>query len=98
MKTLISTPSLIQSLPDSAKEMVLDQFMKALKNVFYLGLAISCAGFIVSLFTTNKKIPRHENVKKAGDECDDEALIGDQNSTNADTAGNQLPPSIEGNK
>lgn len=98
VKTLISTPSLIQSLPDSAKEMVLDQFMKALKNVFYLGLAFSCAGFIVSLFTTNKKIPRHENVKKAGDECDDEALIGDQNSTNADTAGNQLPPSIEGNK
>lgn len=81
VKTLISTPTLIQDLPSSAKEMVLDQFMKALRNVFYLGLAFSCAGFIVSLFTTNKKIPRHENVKKASDDSDDEALIGGQNST-----------------
>mmetsp|Transcript_3383 Transcript_3383/g.3761 ORF Transcript_3383/g.3761 Transcript_3383/m.3761 type:complete len:627 (-) Transcript_3383:211-2091(-) len=97
VETLISTPSLVQDLPSSAKEMVLDQFMKALKNVFYLGLAFSCAGFIVSLFTTNKKIPRHENVKKASDESDDEALIGEQNSTN-DSVGHQLSSSIEGNK
>ncbi|CUM46192.1 uncharacterized protein AC631_00007 [Debaryomyces fabryi] len=97
VKTLISTPTLIQDLPSSAKEMVLDQFMKALRNVFYLGLAFSCAGFIVSLFTTNKKIPRHENVKKASDDSDDEALIGGQNST-SDSVGRQFSSSIEGNK
>lgn len=80
-KTLISTPTIIHKLPNSAKQMVLDQFMKALKNVFYLGLAFSCLGFIVSLFTTNQKIPRHENVKKAEDVSDEEGQIGNQSSS-----------------
>lgn len=77
-KTLISTPSIIHELPSTAKELVLEQFMRALRNVFYLGLAFACAGFIVSLFTTNKMIPKHENVEKAGDESDEEALAGEQ--------------------
>lgn len=61
---LLQTPEIIQKLPESAKNMVLDQFMKAVKNVFYLGLAFSLAALICSLFTTNRSIPKNENIRK----------------------------------
>ncbi|KAK6458842.1 MDR transporter [Scheffersomyces xylosifermentans] len=72
-KQLISTPKIIQSLPETAKQLVLDQFMHALHNVFYLGLAFSFVALIGSIFTTNKRIPKDTDIKgKDEDKVKDE--------------------------
>ena len=36
--------------------------MKALKNVFYFSLAMALAGFLAAIFTTNKTIPKDDEV------------------------------------
>lgn len=64
---LIQTPDIINSLPPSARELVIDAFMKALKNVFYLGLGLSLVSFVASLFTTNKRIPKDEDMYGGSD-------------------------------
>lgn len=64
----ISNPEIVQDLPDLAKSLVLSQLMKALENVFYLGLGLAILCFITSLFTTNKKIPKNVEIKKNDDE------------------------------
>ncbi|ABN68100.2 MDR transporter [Scheffersomyces stipitis CBS 6054] len=66
-KDLISTPRIINTLPESARQMVLDQFMRALHNVFYLGLAFSIVALIGAVFTTNKKIPKASDIAKNSD-------------------------------
>lgn len=71
-KTLIQTPTLINSLPSSTKDLVIGQFMKAVKNVFYLCLAFSVISFIASIFTTNKRIPKDDEVYLGSDEEKDD--------------------------
>lgn len=61
-KLLLLTPQLIHQLPEAAKQLVLDEFMKALKNVFYFSLACALVAFVASLFSTNKKLPKPEDV------------------------------------
>lgn len=73
-KSLISNPRLIRKLPTEVREMVLDQFVKALKNVFYFGLALAAVCFIASLFTTGKKIPKTKDIKTADSEDDQEHM------------------------
>ncbi|KAI5956376.1 hypothetical protein KGF54_000851 [Candida jiufengensis] len=62
-KVLISNPRTINELPPQAESLVLDQIMKALKNVFYFGLALAVVCFVTSLFTTTKKIPKKQDSK-----------------------------------
>ncbi|RCK64801.1 Vacuolar basic amino acid transporter 5 [Candida viswanathii] len=69
--SLISNPELVQKLPDSTRRLVLDQLMKGLKNVFYLGLAFAICCFVTSIFTTNQKIPRSSEIKRK-DESEEE--------------------------
>lgn len=73
-KSLISNPRLIRKLPTEVREMVLDQFVKALKNVFYFGLALAAVCFIASLFTTGKKIPKTKDIKTADSEDEQEHM------------------------
>lgn len=61
-KALIQTPDLINLLPQNGKTLVHTGFMIALKNVFYFNLAQAIAAFLLGLFTTNKTIPKDENV------------------------------------
>ncbi|KAK6458841.1 MDR transporter [Scheffersomyces xylosifermentans] len=74
-KSLISTPRIINQLPEAARELVLDQFMRSLHNVFYLGLSLACVACIASFFTTNKRIPKHSDIRSKEDEEDDSASI-----------------------
>ncbi|CAH2351255.1 azole resistance protein 1 [[Candida] railenensis] len=67
-KSVISNPDIINSLPDAAKELVIDQFMKAIKNVFYFAIALSAVALISGIFSTNKKLPKSEDIAKKGDE------------------------------
>ncbi|KAG5420202.1 hypothetical protein I9W82_002082 [Candida metapsilosis] len=71
-KSLISNPRLVRKLPTEARELVLDQFVKAIKNVFYFGLALAVMCFIASLFTTSKRIPKTKDIKTADSEEDEE--------------------------
>ncbi|CUM68252.1 uncharacterized protein PRCAT00005973001 [Priceomyces carsonii] len=82
-KTLLQTPSLIHELPEAAKNIVIDDFMRALKDVFYFALACSFVAFVASVFTTNKRIPKHKDVKTSKDEKEkssDEEATGEDDS------------------
>ena len=64
---IVATPDLLWSaIPDSnIRGLVLDKvIVHALKNVYYvsIGLGVVCA--IASLWTTNKKVPKDEDVRK----------------------------------
>ncbi|KAK6872097.1 Vacuolar basic amino acid transporter 5 [Candida tropicalis] len=61
--SLISNPELVQNLPSNTRSLVLEQFMKGLKNVFYLGLAFAILCFFTSIFTTNQRIPKSSEIK-----------------------------------
>ncbi|WLF80826.1 multidrug transporter [Lodderomyces elongisporus] len=72
-ETLISNPRSVKNLSSEIQDQVLDQFVKALKNVFYFGLALAVVCFFASFCTTNKKIPKNKDIKtkESGDEEDD---------------------------
>lgn len=72
-KLLLQTPQLVHQLPEAAKELVLDQFMRALKNVFYFSLALSLVAFVASLFSTNKTLPKSEDIY-SDDESEEPAV------------------------
>lgn len=61
-RAIISTPEIIKKLSPAARSLVIEQFMKALKNVFYFSLAMALAGFLAAIFTTNKTIPKDDEV------------------------------------
>lgn len=67
-KSVISNPDIINLLPEAAKELVIDQFMKAIRNVFYFSIALSAVALISGVFSTNKKLPKSEDIAKKGDE------------------------------
>ncbi|KAI5961692.1 hypothetical protein KGF57_001626 [Candida theae] len=71
-KSLISNPRLVNQLPTEVQEMVLDQFVKALKNVFYFGLGLAVVCFFASMFTTSKRIPKTKDIKTGDSEKDEE--------------------------
>lgn len=66
-KALVSNPSLINKFPDSLKKSTLTAFLHALKNIFYFSIAISALLVIITVFTTNKRIPKDEDVQKSKD-------------------------------
>lgn len=90
-KSLISNPRLVRNFPNEVREMVLDQYMKALKNVFYFGLALAVVCFIASLFTTGKKIPKTKDIKTADSEDDQEQMKKAKVSDEADQLQTEKP-------
>ncbi|KAM9914155.1 hypothetical protein OXX69_000912 [Metschnikowia pulcherrima] len=71
-KTFLSSPKAIWSLPSEARDLILDSFMKALNDVFYLNLAFACLMFVAACFTTNRRIPKANQIahaKENGEEC-----------------------------
>lgn len=72
-RTIIESPSLIRSFSPSTQAIILGQIMRAIKNTFYLGLALTSASFITSIFTTNKRLPKDENIRQKDSEA-----IGDE--------------------
>ncbi|OBA18058.1 MFS general substrate transporter [Metschnikowia bicuspidata var. bicuspidata NRRL YB-4993] len=62
-KTLLSSPSIIWALPSDARDLVLDAFMKALHDVFYLDLAFACLCLIAAAMSTNKMIPKADEIE-----------------------------------
>ncbi|KAM9935512.1 hypothetical protein OXX80_004915 [Metschnikowia pulcherrima] len=73
-KALLSSPSTIWSLPSDARDVVLDAFMKALKDVFYLDLAFASLALISASLSTNKRIPKSDEIEHSENK-DDTARI-----------------------
>lgn len=75
---LLLLPEQIWLLPEAQRTPVLDAFMRGLKDVFWLCFAYACVSFAFTFFTTNKKIPKpdeisHNDADDAGrDEDNDE--------------------------
>lgn len=65
--TLLHSPELIWNLPQPLRNAPLDAVMKALKDVFYLNLAFAVMALFCALFTTNKKIPKKNQVQHSDD-------------------------------
>lgn len=59
---LLSSPKLINKIPDPTRGQIYDALMDAIITSFYLGLGFSCAAFVCSLFATNKKIPKDDEI------------------------------------
>ncbi|EGW32036.1 uncharacterized protein SPAPADRAFT_138981 [Spathaspora passalidarum NRRL Y-27907] len=87
-KELIANPRLIQYLPDSTRELLLDQYMKAFKNVFYWGLALGSVCFVCSLFTTNKRLPNLKDIDR-GDQTPDEDDDEKENESGGSRTGSE---------
>lgn len=66
-EALLQSPDVIWALPAAAREVVLDAFMKALKDVFYLNLAFASLTLVFAIFTTNKRLPRKQEVGHTND-------------------------------
>lgn len=74
--TLLQSPDAIWALSTEVRELVLDAFMKALKDVFYLNLAYALLALIFASLTTNEKIPRKKEVAHIHEtESDKEEMV-----------------------
>lgn len=71
-KTLLQSPEIIWKLPEAARNAVLDAFMKALKDVFWLNLAFAFVALIFAVFTTNERIPRKNQIQHSDDKEPDQ--------------------------
>lgn len=66
-RVLIQSPEVIWSLPEEARDVVLDVFMRALKDVFYLNLAYASVALLFGIFTTNERIPQKHQIDHSDD-------------------------------
>ncbi|GEQ67378.1 hypothetical protein JCM33374_g1042 [Metschnikowia sp. JCM 33374] len=85
-KALLSSPKIIWQLPSHARDLVLDAFMKALKDVIYLDLAFACFALISASFTTNKRIPKADQISHSEKKSD---------TTNEEEEAKQMDSSLE---
>lgn len=61
-RQFLSTPKYIQTLPADTQDEIMDALMVAIKAVFKLGIGFSCAALVLTIFTTNKRIPKHSDL------------------------------------
>ncbi|RLV95146.1 Vacuolar basic amino acid transporter 5 [Spathaspora sp. JA1] len=85
-KQLISNPRIITGLPESTRELILDQYMKAFKNVFYWGLALGSCCFLCSLFTTNKRIPKLRDIDTGPGDNQDETKVENESKNGSESS------------
>lgn len=80
-RVLIQSPQIIWQLPEEVRNVVLDCFMKALKDVFYLNLAFACVSLLFAIFTTNKRIPKKNQIEHSDDKKPEEKTGQDGSSS-----------------
>ncbi|QPG73372.1 hypothetical protein FOA43_000682 [Brettanomyces nanus] len=60
---VVSQISLLQEMNAHDQNLVINQIMHSIQNVFYLGLALSFVAFICTLFISDKKLPESDEVE-----------------------------------
>lgn len=68
ISAVLQSPSLIWHLPPTARDIVLDEFLRALHDVFYLNLAFALMALVLTIFSTNERIPRGDQIAYNDDE------------------------------
>ncbi|ODV85051.1 hypothetical protein CANARDRAFT_199507 [[Candida] arabinofermentans NRRL YB-2248] len=62
VSTLIIDTSMIHTLDETTKRLVLDQFMKSIRNVFYFCIAQGAMTFLASILMSDARIPKAEKI------------------------------------
>jgi hypothetical protein len=62
-----STPEIIYTFPEGPRNVILNAVMESIRNVFYIMTAAACLTFVITLFFSNKRIPRDEEIAKKED-------------------------------
>lgn len=68
VEAVLLSPEVIWLLPDLVRNVVLDQYLKALHDVFYLNLGFACAALVFAVFTTNERIPHNDQIEYNAEE------------------------------
>lgn len=69
-EAVLLSPALIWELPDAVRNVVLDQYLKAVHDVFYLNLAYAVLALVFAVFTTNERIPHNDKIEYNDDAAD----------------------------
>nr|QFR37140.1 MFS transporter [Cyberlindnera americana] len=67
LSKMLNNPSLLSTLPDDVKAVVLKCIMGSIHNVFYTIAAVSCLTFVCVLCFSNKRIPKEGEIQKKED-------------------------------
>lgn len=70
---VVSNTGLLSTLSPKARQFIRHQMVKAIRNVFYLGLGLSLALLVSSVFTSNARVPKQEEVSQASEKSVEEA-------------------------
>lgn len=81
----INSPKKIRELPSDVQDVVIDAFVKGFQGAMYFALGLFLAGFVMSLFFNNARIPKTE--KKNKDDVEEKAGK-DQKILSEDTSDN----------
>lgn len=80
-KLILLSPTAMNLLPEPLRQLVKLIFIDALHNVFYFSLAMLIVALIASVFTTNKKVPKDDEVQMELEEEIEELEHDDVDST-----------------
>lgn len=61
--SVISSPQLIANFNGEEKPLILQAVMDSIRNVFYMVLGFTCLTFVLTLFYSNKMIPKKEEIQ-----------------------------------
>jgi hypothetical protein len=62
-----STPEIIYTFPEGPRDVILSAVMESIRNVFYTMTGVACLTFVITLFFSNKRIPKDEEIAKKDD-------------------------------
>lgn len=85
--SIVSNPRIINDFPKELRDQLVVGFLDAFKDVFYFSIAISSALVVTAIFTTNKKIPKDQDVKTKEDEKKELEETGDKHNNANDSNG-----------
>ncbi|QPG73971.1 hypothetical protein FOA43_001287 [Brettanomyces nanus] len=63
LETILYQTTLLEKLSVHDENLILGQIMKSVRNVFWMGLAMSFMALICSIFMSNAKLPKSEDVE-----------------------------------
>lgn len=66
-ESLQASNTIIKSLTPEAERFIKQILMKAIRNVFYMGIGFAFLGTVASVFVSNKKLPKPEDVHREED-------------------------------
>lgn len=86
----ILSPELIQKFDPETKKMVLEQIMSAIHDIFYFCLALACLALIACVFTTNRRLPKSNSVRKTDESKEGEDEVKEEGKEDEEKGSEEL--------